>query len=72
MATVEIIIRDDDGSIVNGSEIRKYQLNLRNNSFNDIEGAVESFKNTALPDITADLLNEVQTNFVKKRKEYEL
>ena len=63
MATVEIIIRDDDGSIVNGSERRKYQLNLRNNSFNDIEGAIESFKNTALPDITADLLNEVQTDF---------
>ena len=68
MATVEIIIRDDDGSIVNGSERRKYQLNLRNNSFNDIEGAVESFKNTALPDITADLLNEMQTNFIKKKK----
>lgn len=68
MATVEIIIRDDDGSIINSSERRKYDLNLRNNSFNDIERAVESFKNRALPDITADLLNEVQTNFVKKKK----
>ncbi len=68
MATVEIIIRDDDGSIINSSERRKYQLNLRNNSFNDIERAVESFKNRALPNITADLLNEVQTNFVKKKK----
>jgi hypothetical protein len=67
MATIEIIIRDEDGNIINASERRKYELNLGNSSFNDIEGAVESFKKASLPDISADLLKEAQENFLKKR-----
>ena len=67
MATIEIIIRDEDGNIINASERRKYELNLGNSSFNDIEGAVGSFKKASLPDISADLLKEAQGNFIKKR-----
>jgi len=68
MTTIEIIIRDKDGNIINEPEKRKYQLNIGNSSFNDIEGAVESFKKIALPDISSDLLNEAQANFVKDKK----
>jgi len=57
MTTIEIIIRDKDGNIINEPEKRKYQLNIGNSSFNDIEGAVESFKKIALPDISSDLMN---------------
>ena len=68
MATIEIIIRDDDGNVISSSERRKYQLNLGNSSFNDLEGAVESFKKAALPDISADLLKETQAHFIKKKR----
>jgi len=67
MATVEITIRDDHGDFIVGQARRTYQLNLGNQSFNAIETAVGTLKNSALPDLKADLLKNAQDNFIKKR-----
>ena len=67
MATIEIIIRDDHGNIIEGRARKEYKLDLGNQSFNAIEAAVGTFKNVALPDLKADLLKEAQDHFIKKR-----
>ena len=66
MATIEMIIRDDHGNIIEGRARKEYKLELGKQSFNAIEAAVDSFKNIALPDLKADLLKEAQDNFIKK------
>ena len=66
MATIEIIIRDDHGNIIEGGGRKEYKLDLGNQSFNAIEAAVGTLKNIALPDLKADLLKEAQDNFIKK------
>ena len=66
MATIEIIIRDDQGNIIEGRARKAYKLDLGNQSFNAIEAAVGKFKNVALPELKADLLKEAQDNFIKK------
>jgi len=65
MATIEMIIRDDHGNIIEGRGRKEYKLDLGNQSFNAIEAAVGAFKNIALPDLKADLLKEAQDNFIK-------
>jgi hypothetical protein len=67
MATIEIIIRDDHGNIIEGRARKEYKLDLGNQSCNAIEAAVGTFKHIALPDLQADLLKEAQDNFIKKR-----
>ena len=66
MATIEIIIRDDHGNIIEDRARKEYKLDLGNPSFNAIEAAVGTFKNVALPDLKADLLKEAQDHFIKK------
>ena len=66
MAPVEITIRDDHGDFMAGQARRTYQLNLGNQSVNAIETAVGPLKNSALPDLKADLLKNAQDNFIKK------
>jgi len=68
MATIEIIIRDDHGNIIEGRARKEYKLDLGNQSFNAIEAAVGTFKTVALPDLKADLLKEAQDNFIKKKR----
>ena len=51
MPTIELVLRDDHNQVIGQQSIRKYPLNLNSQSFHDIEGAVENFKKTALPDI---------------------
>jgi hypothetical protein len=68
MATIEMIIRDDHGNIIEGRTRKEYKLDLGNQSFNAIEAAVGTFKNIALPDLKADLLEEAQDNFIKKKR----
>jgi hypothetical protein len=43
-------------------------LNLPSQSVHDIEGAVEEFKNYALPDITLSLLEAAQIDFIHDKK----
>jgi hypothetical protein len=76
MASIEIILRDNEGNVIDG-EKRIYELNLGNQEFSevrfhDIEGAVEELKKNALPDITKDLLNKAQDSYKKKKRKYEV
>ena len=66
MAMVEITIQDDHGNFIAGQTRRTYQLNLGDQSFNAIETAVGTLKNSALPNLKADLLKNAQDNFIKK------
>ena len=66
MATIEIIIRDERGQIIPGQHQQRYELDLGQGGFSEIEGAVEGFKQAVLADIEAALLTEGQAAFIKK------
>ncbi len=68
MPTIEIILRDDEGHIIDNRSVKKYSLDWKRRSFHDIEGAVEQFKRSALPDIEADLLEAAQDVFIQGKK----
>ena len=68
MPTIEIIIRDDSGNIMNQDEKRCYDLEVGSQSFYEIEGAVESFKEAVLPDVTKELLSQAQEEFIEKKR----
>lgn len=68
MPTIEIVLRDDEGHIMDTRLIKPYPLDWKSQSFHDIEGAVEQFKRSALPDIEADLLEAAQRTFVTRKK----
>jgi len=66
MTIVEITLRDDHGNLIESQAKRIYPLDLGNESFNAIEAAVSTLKNSALPDLNADLLKNAQNTFIKK------
>ena len=78
MASIEIILRDNQGNIINEEKKRIYDLNIGNKKFselrfNDIERAVGEFKRISLPDVTSDLLKEAQEDYkneIKKKRSY--
>ena len=72
MPTIELVLRDDNNQIINQQSIKKYPLNWKSESFHDIEGAVENFKNLALPDIERDLLEAAQQAFIQDKKRPEM
>jgi hypothetical protein len=45
---------------------------LKTQSFHDIEGAVENFKQVVLPDIEASLLEAAQSAFIQDKKRPDL
>jgi hypothetical protein len=67
MTMVEITLRDDYGNLIESQARRIYPLELGDESFNAIEAAVGTLKNSALPDLKADLLKNAQLAFIKKR-----
>jgi hypothetical protein len=67
MATIELIIRDDHGNLLDKGNQKTYPIDLGKASFHDIEGAVEQFKRKALPDIEAELLAAIQEKYVSER-----
>ena len=70
MASIEIIIRDDEGNVINHKTERSYDLGLGINRISLIEGALEEFKKDILPEITYDILADAQNKekvAVKKR-----
>lgn len=68
MATIEIIIRDNAGNIINEKTKREHKLDIGNGKFHNIEGAVERFKKEVLADIEADLLISEQSKYVEDKK----
>jgi hypothetical protein len=70
MASVEIILRDDDGNIIGRKTQKQYALTVNKGQIGEIEEAVEGFKNESLSDITYDLLAHSQqqdSEAIKKR-----
>lgn len=68
MGSVEIILRDDDGKIINQRTKRVYEVDLGGETLHEIEGAVEKVKREALPEITADYLSAAQAKCVERLK----
>lgn len=68
MPTIELVIRDDEGNMIDSRSVNRYTLNLGKQSFHDIEGAVETFRRDMLPDLEADLLKAAQDTFIKDKK----
>jgi hypothetical protein len=66
MSTIELTLRDDHGRIID--QVKKYPMDWKSQSFHDIEGAVENFKQIALPDIEAELLEAAQNAFTEDKK----
>jgi hypothetical protein len=63
MASIEIIIRDDEGRVLGTKHYGEEEFDIGSGSFHEIEGAVETFKQIALPEIERTLLEHEQTRF---------
>jgi hypothetical protein len=68
-ATVEIVIRDEAGNIL--SQLAPHRIDLGSQSLHEIEGAVENWRQQALPEIEADLLSQAQSQFTQEIKKTE-
>jgi hypothetical protein len=71
MASIEIILRDDEGNIIGRKTQRHYALKVSKGRIGEIEEAVEGFKHESLADITYDLLahsQQQESEEIKKRK----
>jgi hypothetical protein len=68
MPTIELVLRDENGQMMGQQSVKKYPLDWKSQSFHDIEGAVETFKQVALPDIEASLLEAAQNAFIRDKK----
>jgi hypothetical protein len=68
MATIEIIIRDKDGQILNRVTAESYEIGPELSTLNEIEGAIEQLKNRVLPALEADLLTYQQQKTVAELK----
>ena len=60
MASIEIILRDDGGNIINQKTQKRYALNLSNGRIGEIEASVEAFKHERLADMTYDVFAHAQ------------
>jgi hypothetical protein len=69
-ARVEVVIRDEEGNIL--SQLAPAWMDLRAQSLHDIEGAVETWRQQALPEIEADLLTQAQSQFTQEIKKPEI
>ena len=65
-ARVETIIRDEAGNIL--SQLAPREIDLGNQSLHDIEGALENWKQQALPEIEASLLNQARASVYPRDK----
>jgi hypothetical protein len=68
MARIRITLEDDDGREIKGDKERLYDLSLETKRLVDIEAAVETLKQAALPELTAELLTLAQQQFVAEVK----
>ena len=68
MVRIRITLEDDDGRAINSDKERLYNLSGGAKRLVDIEVAVESFKQAALPELTAELLTLAQHQFVAEVK----
>jgi hypothetical protein len=69
MASIEMILRDDEGNIIGRKTQKPYALTVSKGWIGEIEEAVEGFKRESLADITYDLLahSQQRSEEIKKR-----
>lgn len=65
-ARVEVVIRDEAGNIL--SQLVPQEIDTGTQSLHEIEGAVEIWKQQALPEIEANLLSQAQSQFTQEIK----
>ena len=68
MATIEVILRDDEGELISSSKSHTYEVELGEQTLHEIEGGVERFKQKVLPEIGQTLLKHAQTTFTQEKK----
>lgn len=67
MASIEVIIRDEDGNIISQKPAK--QVNLKNANLDSIEADVEQWRKEALPEIEAQLLNRHRQSLQQGKKQ---
>ena len=68
MATIEIIIRDEDDQVLNRVTAESYELGQELTTLSEIEGAIDQLKNRLLPALEADLLTHQQQKTIVELK----
>lgn len=66
MASIEIIIRDDDGNVISQKPAKA--VDLKDANLDKIEAEVENWRKAALPEIAAGLLEQAQSQFTSGKK----
>ena len=66
MAKIEIIIKDELGEEL--TRLQSMELELGNQSLDEIETAVEKLKQKMLPEISSELMSQAQREFTKEKK----
>ena len=70
MATIEIIIKDEQGKEL--TSLQSIDLELGSQSLDEIETAVEKLKQKMLPEISSELMSQAQREFTKEKKKTSL
>ena len=65
-ARLELIVRDENDNII--GQLAEYDVVLINPTLHGIEGAVEEWRQQALPELESHLLKQAQTEFTQQAK----
>ncbi|MEO0804105.1 MAG: hypothetical protein AAFY57_17810, partial [Cyanobacteria bacterium J06642_2] len=71
MVQVKVVLCDDEGNVLSGTEEHLYSLGQDCQRLDDIEQAVETWRHQALPQLESDLLHRAQTQFTDQLKKQE-
>ncbi len=66
MASIEVIIRDDQGNIISQGNAK--EIALRHANLETIEAGVEAWRKQVLPEIESQLLQQAQSEFTLEKK----
>jgi hypothetical protein len=64
MPRIRLVLEDDQGNLLPETTEQIYRLDGSCDTLNQIEAAVERFKNQALPQVEQTLLTQAQQRFV--------
>ena len=70
MAKIEIIIKDEKGEEI--TRLQSMDLELGSQSLAEIEKAVEKLKQKMLPEISSELWNKAQREFIEDKKKTQM
>ena len=68
MVQAKLVLCDDEGNVLSGTNGHLYSLGQDCHSLNEIEQAVETWRRQALPQLESDLLHRAQTQFTDQLK----